>query len=226
MALGLATREQPARADATALLDELEEAIDGLRIAFEKYFLGVDRVAPMRMRDRVDRQLRSIEHMHMSSTALRFRLAGLRARLVTYGHYWNRVLGEMERGTFRRDLHRARAPEPEAPDAAKPATTPSTPSPARDDASREEQAAAAHGLDPAHVRDVFDRLVAAKRENGEATDGLTFGAFVRKLAREVPRLRERKATGPIRFEVTRDGGKVVVRARTRDPVPDPGAAAP
>ena len=38
--------------------------------------------------------------MHFTSTALRFRLAGLRARLVTYGHYWNRVLGEMERGTL------------------------------------------------------------------------------------------------------------------------------
>jgi hypothetical protein len=210
------------------MLDELEHAIDGLRIAFEKYFLGVDKVAPMRMRDRVERQLRAIEQMHFSSTALRFRLAGLRARLVTYGHYWNRVLGEMERGTFRRDLHRAKPPEESA--AAKPATAEAKAdrpaAAASSEQTREEQAAAAHGLDPTHVRDVFDRLVAAKRENGESTEGLTFGAFVRKLAREVPRLREKKVSGPIRFEVARDGGKVVVRARTRDPGPDPGATAP
>src|SRR5205085_746511 len=151
------------------------------------YFLRVDKAAPVRQRDRLDRKIRGFEGIYMRTTALRFRLAGLRARYVTYGHYWARVLDEIERGVWRRDLHRGmpRATQPPADAAASvsgaatqasaPATTPP---------------ASASLIDPTHAKDVFDRLVAAKAAVGESTEGLTFPAFLRKLSREAPKLQE------------------------------------
>jgi hypothetical protein len=191
--------------DPDALLDELERDIEALRLAFEKYFLRVDKAAPVRQRDRLDRKIRGFEGIYMRTTALRFRLAGLRARYVTYGHYWARVLDEIERGVWRRDLHRGmpRAQPPAdaaagaAPAAASPTTTP----------------ASAPLIDPTHAKDVFDRLVAAKAAVGESTEGLTFPAFLRKLSREAPKLQEQNGGRPLAFDVEVKAGKVRVRVR-------------
>lgn len=89
------------------MLDVFEESLEALRVAYDKYFTGVDKVAPVRLHEKVQRQLRNLEALRPRSTALRFRLAGLRARFVTYGHYWTRVLNQMERGVSRRDLRRS-----------------------------------------------------------------------------------------------------------------------
>lgn len=88
------------------LLDQLEEGIEGLRVAYEKYFGGVERKAPADMHRRVERMLRNAEAERSRKTAVRFRLNGLRARFVTYKHYWTRILGQIEAGTYRRHLQR------------------------------------------------------------------------------------------------------------------------
>lgn len=91
-------------ADVSRLLDAFEEAIEELRIAYEKYFVGIERQAPAQRHKELKAQMRRLEGVRTRSTALRFRLSGLKARLVTYEYYWTRVLGQIERGTFRRDL--------------------------------------------------------------------------------------------------------------------------
>ena len=143
--------------DPELLLDELEHDIEALRLAYEKYFLRVERAAPVRQRERLDRKIRLLESVHMRTTALRFRLAGLRARYVTYGHYWARVLDEIERGVWRRDLHRAAARGTAAPRSTT-STSASTNSAA---AAAAPATASANAIDPLHAREVFDRLVAA-----------------------------------------------------------------
>ena len=107
------------RFDVKGFLDEIEEAIEAVRHAYEKYFSGVDRVPPVRQREKLQRRLRQLETMGLRTTALRFRAGGLRARFVTYKHYWTRVEHELERGASRRDLLKLRrgapAPAPKAP---------------------------------------------------------------------------------------------------------------
>ena len=100
--------ESEQRLDARATLDQLEEAIEHLRVAYEKYFSGVDRAPPVRLKDRVARQLRAAESLGFRSTALRFRLGSLRSRFVTYKHYWTRIESQLERGVSRRDVLRMR----------------------------------------------------------------------------------------------------------------------
>jgi hypothetical protein len=90
------------------MLEALEEAIETLRVAYEKYFAGVDKAAPVKQRSRVERQVRLLDGLAVRSTVLRFKIGGLRARFVTYKHYWTRVEREIERGVSRRDLMRTR----------------------------------------------------------------------------------------------------------------------
>jgi hypothetical protein len=189
-------------ADPDEMLDQLEAEIESLRVAYDKYFLGVDRAAPVRQRERLERKLRLLEGTSMRTTMLRFRMGGLRARFITYAHYWTRILDQMERGVSRRDLARQAKPGARGIDAPAPASPPVA-------------SPVAALVDPDNVRDVFDRLVAAKRSVGESTEGMTFPAFLRKLSREAPKLAEQHGGRPLRFDVEIREGKVRVRARAR-----------
>jgi hypothetical protein len=207
----LQPRKPPEAApDPDVELDELEHDIEALRLAYDKYFLGIDRAAPVRQRDRLDRRFRILEGGHMRTTMLRFRLAGLRARYVTYGHYWARVLDQIERGVWRRDFS-SRA-TPRAGTAESPAADATAPAPAPNGAAA---AAPTSAIDPQHAREVFDRLIAAKIAAGETTDGLTFPAFLRKLSREAPKLQEQSGGKPVTLDVEVRGGKVRVRVRSQ-----------
>ena len=86
------------------VLDDLEEEIELLKVAYERYFNGVDRIPPRREHDTVKLHLRNIQRMRGGVTAIRFRTQSLKARIVTYEHYWTRILRQIELGTFKRLL--------------------------------------------------------------------------------------------------------------------------
>lgn len=211
-------------------LDELEEAIELLRVAYERYFNGVDRVPPTREHDDIKRRVRLMMTSRGGPTALRFRMQTLKARLVTYEQYWTRILLQIEKGTFKRilaessrreQIERRRVLEaPQVPEPA-PASVPDedAPRPRAGTApprapSQPSRAALPDGVDAGEVRELFKKFVAAKKAAGEPTEGLTYGKLVDKLARELPSLRA-KHGGDIRFEVATEGGKVRLRARSR-----------
>lgn len=224
-----------------ATLDELEEAIELLKVAYERYFNGVDRVPPTRDHDDVKRAVRVMMTQRIGTTALRFRMQGLKARLVTYEQYWTRILLQIEKGTFkrilavssRRELELRRAPregegEGEAPQGEAPPKVepPSATQRSRDDDAiprRREVARAPSpptrsglpdGVDAGEVRELFKQFVAAKKALGESTAGLTYAKLLDKVSRELPGLRD-KHGADIRFEVATEGGKVRLRARSR-----------
>jgi hypothetical protein len=212
-------------------LDDVEEQIELLKVAYERYFNGVDRVPPTREHDAVKLGVRQLFGMHTGSTAIRFRAQGLKARLVTYEQYWTRILNQIERGTFKRilaeskrrefEIRHKRADEPvpavvqhelessgplaQAEPDAPIAPLPRTPS---------GRVSLPDGMDAGEARALFKQFVAAKKAAGEPITGLTYGRMVEKLAREVPKLQERHGEA-IRFEVSTEGGKVRLRARRR-----------
>jgi hypothetical protein len=194
-------------------LDGIEEQIERLKVAYERYFNGVDRIPPAREHDVVKTNVRNLARLHSGSTAVRFRAHNLKARLVTYEHYWTRILGQIEKGTFKRVLAESKRREFEAQqqrfeDKAEPdapvGRSPRTPS----------GRVLPSGMDAAEARTLFKQFVAAKQAVGESTNGLTYGRLIDKLAREVPKLQKMHGE-EIRFEVSTEGGKVRLRARRR-----------
>ncbi|MCR9160095.1 MAG: MXAN_5187 C-terminal domain-containing protein [Nannocystaceae bacterium] len=213
-------REVPT-ADLRTALDELETGIEALRLAYEKYFSGIERVPPTKQRSKLEKLMRGVETRGVTNTVIRFRLNGLRARFITYKHYWTRMENQMERGTSRRDQLRRRRlermappPKPAAPaepaaEAAKEGGPP--PPPGRARPGRPPDPAAA-GIDPAHLRSVFKKLVQAKRAAGESTQGLTYQALVKKLTAEAPKLKRKHGCDKLQFSVSTRGGRVRLRA--------------
>ncbi len=215
--------------DPRDVLDDIEQEIERLKVLYEAYFRGVEKVPPARRLDGLERAFRNLERGRVLRTVHRFRLQGLKARLVTYKYYWQRILGQMEKGTYKRDVARAarrqaaivaaeQAEAEEQAESAKPAGdaaeaeathAPKKPRPA----AAAGPAGLPEGLTAGEIRMLFKDLVAAKRAAGESVSGLTYGALVKKLAREVPKFRERHGCEDVRFEVSTSGGKVRLRAR-------------
>lgn len=228
-------KQQGPQAVTKDTLDDIEESIELLKVAYERYFNGVDRVPPRREHDKVKRSVRQLERVRIGSTALRFRAQGLRARLITYEQYWRRILNQIEKGTFKRVLaesarreylaaqrkrelaeeaaRQAAASEAEEGEASESTTDGKVRKRAvRKPATRPRRAALPDGMDAGKARDLFKNFIAAKKAAGEPTKGLTYQKLVSKLSREVPKLREKHGNN-IRFEVATVKGKVRLRAR-------------
>lgn len=214
-------------------LDDLEEEIELLKVAFERYFNGVDRVPPTREHDTVKLHMRNAERQRSGSTVIRFRMQNLKARFIAYEHYWTRILRQIEEGTFRRVLAESkrrefeaikRRAEEEGSQASQSGVRTiverdsSERSGIRAKLDRDAEAAPRAraplppGVDPKQARELFKQFVAAKRAAGESVEGLTYGRLLDKLSREVPKLQETHGVG-IRFEVATVNGKVRLRAR-------------
>lgn len=91
----------------TQAVEDLEPRIDRLRALYEQYFMGLEKLQPTTLRREVDRKFWQLRKIRIQNTRLRFRLQMLIQRYNTYQQYWGRVLREMDRGTYRRDVLRA-----------------------------------------------------------------------------------------------------------------------
>ncbi|HVE85170.1 MAG TPA: MXAN_5187 C-terminal domain-containing protein [Myxococcales bacterium] len=87
---------------------EIEEAIAALRMSYEQYFLGIERRPPTQEHNDLKKRLQRIRGAFVRQTALKFRIQALQAKLVTYERLWTRTLQEIENGTYRRDLFKAK----------------------------------------------------------------------------------------------------------------------
>jgi hypothetical protein len=70
------------------------------------------------------------------------------------------------------------------------------------------------GVNSQQARQLFKEFVAAKKAAGQSTTGITYGALVKKLARDVPKLRKQYGSERnIEFEVSTEKGRVRLRAK-------------
>lgn len=90
-------------------IQELEERLDRLRNIYEQYFLGFERLEPMVPRKDVDRRFALLRKEQIHNTALRFRFNMLTQKFNTYATQWVRVCRQIEEGTYKRHVQRAKA---------------------------------------------------------------------------------------------------------------------
>lgn len=98
--------------DATEIdrhIGELEEKLDRLRSLYEQYFCGIEKLEPQVPRKDLDRRIVLLRKEQIRNTAMRFKLNTIVQRYNTMQQHWNRVLREIENGTYKRDLARAAA---------------------------------------------------------------------------------------------------------------------
>ena len=89
------------------MLKELEQRTDRLKQLYEQYFMGIERMEPMVARKECTRTILLLQQQYIRNTGLRFRFNTMLQKWNIYTTHWNRVLREIENGTYTRHVQRA-----------------------------------------------------------------------------------------------------------------------
>jgi hypothetical protein len=89
-------------------ISELSNELEGLRAAYEQYFLGIERRPPTQRHDKLKKRVVAIQTSTVKQTAVKFKAQSLNMKLLTYERLWSRTLQEIETGTYRRDVFKAK----------------------------------------------------------------------------------------------------------------------
>jgi len=176
-------------------LNDLDEGMSGLQVLYEKYFLGIDRKPPDQERKRISEKARELRTTSIRNTALKFKVNTLFAKLISFERMWDRTLREIEDGTYKRDVFKAKL---RAGDRDEPRTGPVKP--------------AAPSISDANLRRLYDTYLVARKRCGEATDGLTFDSMAARIRSQVPELIQKHKAKNIEFKVVIKGGKAILKA--------------
>src|SRR5512138_1567429 len=72
-------------------LDKLEQKVDRLKVLYDQYFMGIEKVEPLVPRKEVNRTILNLAKIQIRNTGLRFRYRTLVQRFNVHITYWNRI---------------------------------------------------------------------------------------------------------------------------------------
>src|SRR5215470_12182798 len=111
-------------AEVSQAVDAVEALLHALRGQYEQYFLGMEKRPPVKAHEQFKKRLAALKTVPSRNSALSFRIQSLQATTATYERLWSRTLQEMEDGTYRRDVFKARMRRKSGPEV--PAAPPPT----------------------------------------------------------------------------------------------------
>ena len=106
----------------SALVDELDLRVERLRVLYDQYFMGIEKIPPEVLKKDVERRMWVLRREKIRNTGTRFRFQQITQRLNTFQSYWMRICREIENGTYKRDVMRAKKRFGNAPTAVAVAT--------------------------------------------------------------------------------------------------------
>jgi hypothetical protein len=200
-------------------LDALEEELEEIKVKYEMYFIGAERMEPARRRDDLKRNIARLKNAFTRNAGIRFRIQALHARYLSYERLWLRSAREKESGTYRRDVLKARrkaaegrvqrnaAGAAEAPPAGAPPPAPPVP------AERTPPVAAgAATMSEPELRQLFDAYVAAKKSCNEDVSKLSYDALARTVNKQTPEIAAKFQAKRVEFKVVVRDGKALLTA--------------
>ncbi len=192
-------------------LDDLDTKVDKLRTTFEMYFQGIERRPPNLERDAIKRRIQNLRRMQLRNTALKFRINQLVAKMTTYESYWDRTLKQIEEGTYRRDVfkakHRSKAREEMENSSA-------TEQAAEESAQRQARRKPGNksGLTDDKVDAIYNAYRTAKQRCKEKVTGISRDKLASTLNKQVPSIMKQYKCKSVEFKVVIKGGKAILKA--------------
>jgi len=227
-------KERLANEQLADVLDSLEEELEEIKVKYEMYFIGAERMEPSRRRDDLKRNIARLKNAFTRNAGIRFRIQALHARYLSYERLWLRSAREKEAGTYRRDVLKARkkaadrAEAPgagEAPAPATPETAASPPSPAagppvlsptpprvKPPPLPAPAAPAPSAMSDAELRTLYESYLAAKRSCNEDTSRVSLESLARTVNRQAPEIAAKFKARRVEFKVAVRDGRAVLTA--------------
>jgi hypothetical protein len=198
-------------------LDALEEELEEIKVKYEMYFIGAERMEPGRRREDLKRNIARLKNVFTRNAAIRFRVQTLHARYLSYERLWLRSTREKEAGTYRRDVLKARQKATagrgrKVEAAAEPVRPPPLPPPLPAERAPQAVVAASATMSEPELRELFDAYVAARKSCNEDVSRLSYEALARTVNKQTPEIAKKFKAKRVEFKVTVRDGKAVLTA--------------
>lgn len=192
-------------------LDELEQKLFLLKMNYEKYFSGLDRVEPYRDREEIRRIVRDLAEEGFRNPTQAFKFQGLKARFQSFELYWTRNLKMMEAGTHPKMRFKA-----DAKAAAKAAAAAAGVAPPEERLSPEQEEVLRQRHERMEKEErayklVYEKYMEARARCGQSTD-LGFDAVREALTRQVRQIKSTYNVESVKFRIVVEEGKAKVKA--------------
>ena len=220
-------KERLASEQLADMVDALEEELEEIKVKYEMYFIGAERMEPARRRDDLKRNIARLKNAFTRNAGIRFRIQALHARYLSYERLWLRSTREKEAGTYRRDVLKARRKAAErtegtgAGEAPGTGASPQTPPPS----TPAPPVAARAGPPPlpvprtpepamsdAELRVLYESYLAAKRSCNEDVSKVTLESISRTVNKQAPEIAARFKAKRVEFKVAVRDGRAVLTA--------------
>ncbi len=211
--------QQQRRDDCEKELDLIENKLARLRVLYDQYFMGVEKLEPMSPRIEIEKTLLRSKVISMGSTVQRFRFRALQQRFTSYCGYWDRIVRLIEEGRIRRGIVGVGARKTQPGDSLQPDMPLSAMRKRfkRDIFKGDEAPDKAAAAQAAPERDefrvdevdaIYQRLLREKTAAGEAVDKLSRDV----ISRSLDRVAEKLAGQDVRIKIAKKEGGVSIVA--------------
>lgn len=90
-----------------ATLETLSRKLERVRVLYEQFFLGSERIPPTQAQKEVVRLVYRLQRAKLKGAAQKFRFQSLMQRYSAHKAYWSRTMREIEEGRYKRQTFRA-----------------------------------------------------------------------------------------------------------------------
>ena len=199
-------------------LERIEHAIRKLKIAYELYFCGTEKLPPIKQREELDRLVRKYSGMNFPNTGDRFYFNTVQNRYHSYAELWNKQMRMREEGRVtvgrRVDTSGVARPLQSTPSLARTVTAPAAGKrrvsrPSREGAVR----LSPDRLEDASLRSLYNSFTQARAQVGQAGKTPGYERFRDQIQSQLQALKKQGKTGPVEFKVSIQDRKVSLKAR-------------
>lgn len=183
-------------------LVEVERSMELVRMAYERFFQGIDKRPPdmeyvsLRATIRRIREIRTV-----TNTGIKFRRDTVTNKFMVLSRVWDRTMKEIEEGRYSKDRFRANLHEKERLRANAAPTKPAL----KKDRGKGE-------LDDESIAKLHKQLMMAKLECNESTKGITKETLAKSIAKTIPQLEKKYKGRKFEFKVVVEKGKTKLKA--------------
>jgi hypothetical protein len=170
-------------------IEILNQKLNKLRILYDHYFMGLEKIEPLKARQEVEKFIQNLQKVNLPTTPIRFKFQTLVWRYNTYLVYWNRISRQIEEGRYKRDIERAKKRQGEI--------------------LRKE--IAEDPLSQTRLQKIYQLFVSAQKKHGDIKTKVTFEALQRKLKKMVPIFMEKHKCKDVNYKIVIQNGKVGLR---------------
>jgi hypothetical protein len=173
-------------------LQLLEIKLSQLKRDYEHYFMGTRPREPVQARSEVQKAVLRHTNEPIRNTAARFKFNTINSRFQAFKRQWDSILRQIEAGTYKRHVFKAKLHEREA------SVAPPTP--------------ASSGAGGSKPDDLFASYRDAAMACGQNVDGLTPAKLAGLVKKREAALKKKLGCDQVNFRVVVEKGKVKLKA--------------